>query len=212
MRTANRWTVRLLSCALIVALCGIPEAVQAQSAAQVQRHNIAGEEPPLQDQRTPPDPVVRDQVTVPEAAALPDAPSSARLMAQAQATPAPPANSAPASEPAASPQDQTAPQQDQTATPQGTSAATTPTTNQNGQAPATQNKPAEEPAGAAAAQAGVTSGGAASKPAGMAIAPAKQRQVRSLLIKLGAIAAGGAAIGAVVALSKGSPSKPPGAK
>ena len=74
-----------------------------------------------------------------------------------------------------------------------------------------QSKP-QEPAGTAAAQAAQTSGGAASKPAGMAIAPAKQRQVRSFLIKLGAIAGAGVAIGTVVALSKGSPSKPPGAR
>lgn len=68
----------------------------------------------------------------------------------------------------------------------------------------------QNPLGAAAAQQGVTAGGAASRPAGNAIAPAKQRQMRSLLIKLGAIAAGGAAIGAIVALSRGTPSVPPG--
>jgi hypothetical protein len=53
-------------------------------------------------------------------------------------------------------------------------------------------------------------GGAASKPAGTAIAPAKQRQVRSFLIKMGAIVAGAAALGTVFALSKSSPSTPPG--
>lgn len=78
--------------------------------------------------------------------------------------------------------------------------------NQNAQ----QQQKDQNPVGAAAAQKGVTAGGAASKPAGTAIAPAKQRQVRSLLLKLGLIAAGGAAIGAVYALSKGTPSTPPG--
>lgn len=77
---------------------------------------------------------------------------------------------------------------------------------------ASQKKNTQEPAGAAAAQVGTTSGGAASRPAGMAIAPAKQRQVRSLLIKVGAIAAGAVAIGAVVGLARSSPSRPPGAK
>ncbi len=67
------------------------------------------------------------------------------------------------------------------------------------------------PLGAAAAEAGVTAGGAASRPAGSAIAPTKQGQKRSLLIKLGLIAAGGAAIGAVYGLSRGTGSKPPGA-
>jgi outer membrane biosynthesis protein TonB len=73
-----------------------------------------------------------------------------------------------------------------------------------------QNKKDETPVGAAAAQKGETAGGAASKPTGTAIAPAKQRQVRSLLLKLGMIAAGGAAIGTVLALTKGTPSVPPG--
>ena len=74
-----------------------------------------------------------------------------------------------------------------------------------------QRKP-EAPAGAAAAQEGKTAGGPASKPAGAAIAPAKQRQVRSLLLKLGAVAAAGAAIGTVVALTRGTSSVPPGAR
>jgi hypothetical protein len=71
--------------------------------------------------------------------------------------------------------------------------------------------PSEAPLGAAAAQAGKTSGGAASKPAGTAIAPAKQRQTRSLLIKIGAVAAGAAAVGIIYGLSRGTPSVPPGA-
>lgn len=69
----------------------------------------------------------------------------------------------------------------------------------------------QQPAGTAAAEKTATVGGAGSKPAGTAIAPAKQRQVRSLLIKLGAIAAAGAAIGIVYSLSRSSPSTPPGA-
>lgn len=73
------------------------------------------------------------------------------------------------------------------------------------------SKPPQEPAGTAAAGRASTVGGAASKPAGTAIAPAKQRQVRSLLIKIGAIAAAGAAIGIVYGLSKGTSSRPPGA-
>ncbi len=75
-----------------------------------------------------------------------------------------------------------------------------------------QNQPKEAPIGAAAAQAGKTTGGTASKPAGTAIAPAKQHQSRSLLIKLGAIAAAGAAVGIVYGLSRSSPSVPPGAR
>ena len=69
----------------------------------------------------------------------------------------------------------------------------------------------QEPEGTAAARAARTIGGPASKPAGSAIAPAKQRQIRSLLIKIGAIAGAGAALGTVYALTRGTPSKPPGA-
>jgi len=69
-----------------------------------------------------------------------------------------------------------------------------------------------EPAGTAAAQIGKLKGGPASKPAGAAIAPAKQRRVRSYLLKFGAIAGAGIAVGTVLALSHGSPSRPPGAQ
>ncbi|HSE50445.1 MAG TPA: hypothetical protein VLA96_14660 [Terriglobales bacterium] len=79
------------------------------------------------------------------------------------------------------------------------------------QLPAQSTSKPQEPAGTAAAGEAITVGGAASKPAGTAIAPAKQRQVRSLLIKLGAIAAAGAAVGIVYGLSKGTSSRPPGA-
>ena len=67
----------------------------------------------------------------------------------------------------------------------------------------------ERPIGTAAAEIGNASGIVASKPAGVAIAPAKQRQSRSLLIKLGAVIGAGVAIGTVMALSNGSPSRPP---
>lgn len=70
-------------------------------------------------------------------------------------------------------------------------------------------KPAE-PVGAATAESVPTTGGAAAKPAGVAIAPAKQHQTRSLLIKVGAVLAAGAALGTVYALSHGTSSTPPG--
>jgi len=75
-------------------------------------------------------------------------------------------------------------------------------------------KPPQQPAaplGTATAQQGATRGGVASKPAGEAIAPAKQHQVHSLLIKVGLLAAGAAAVGAVVGLTRGTSSVPPGA-
>src|ERR1041384_1676233 len=67
----------------------------------------------------------------------------------------------------------------------------------------------ERPIGPAAAEIGNASGIVASKPAGVAIAPAKQHQSRSLLIKLGELIGAGVAIGTVMALSNASPSRPP---
>lgn len=79
--------------------------------------------------------------------------------------------------------------------------------------PAPEQKPQPpevKPLGTAAAQPVTPSGTAASQPAGAAIAPAKQHRTRLLLIKVGAIVGAGAAVGAVLALSAASPSKPPG--
>jgi hypothetical protein len=75
---------------------------------------------------------------------------------------------------------------------------------------APQPKKPSEPVGAATAESVPTAGGAAAKPAGVAIAPAKQHQTRSLLIKIGAVVAAGAALGTVYALSHGTSSTPPG--
>ena len=74
---------------------------------------------------------------------------------------------------------------------------------------AVQTQTPTEPTGTAAAEAEKPSGNAASRPAGAAIAPAKQHQVRSLLIKLGFIAGAGAALGTVYALSQASPGRVP---
>jgi hypothetical protein len=66
----------------------------------------------------------------------------------------------------------------------------------------------QEPLGTATAEGVPTVGGAASRPAGEAIAPAKQNQKHSLLIKVGLIAAAGVAGGTVYALTKGTSSRP----
>lgn len=79
------------------------------------------------------------------------------------------------------------------------------------EAPKPKQQPSQ-PVGAATAEKVPTAGGAAAKPAGAAIAPAKQHQTRSLLIKIGAIAAAGVAAGTVFALSRGTSSRPPGAQ
>ena len=71
--------------------------------------------------------------------------------------------------------------------------------------------PAPQPSGTAVAPEVQVSGGAASKPAGVAIAPPKQRQIRTWLIRFGFIAGAGVAIGTVAALSAASPGRVPNA-
>lgn len=66
----------------------------------------------------------------------------------------------------------------------------------------------QQPLGTATAEGVPVVGGGASRPAGAAIAPAKQNQRRSWLIKLGVLAAVGVAGGTVYALTKGTPSHP----
>lgn len=90
-----------------------------------------------------------------------------------------------------------------------------PTENPGQQLPATpapqtnsEQPQIQEPLGAATAEGVPTVGGAASRPAGEALAPAKQKQRRSLLLKMGLIAATGIAVGTVYALSKGTSAKP----
>jgi cytoskeletal protein RodZ len=69
----------------------------------------------------------------------------------------------------------------------------------------------QRPVGTAAAEAPKVSGITAAQPAGIAIAPAKQHRVRTIVIKVGAIMGAGAALGTVIALTAATPSKPPGA-
>lgn len=69
--------------------------------------------------------------------------------------------------------------------------------------------PPAQPSGTAVAPAVELSGTAASKPAGVAIAPPKQRRLRTWLIRFGFIAGAGAALGTVAALSASSPGRVP---
>lgn len=119
------------------------------------------------------------------AKSLPDAPSATLQQQQQQ--------------PAQQQSQQTADQQSATTQPQNSS-----------QTDNTKDKKNQAPLGAAAAEGAATAGGAASRPAGQALAPANQNQKRSLLIKLGLVAAGAAAIGTVYALSHATGSTPPG--
>lgn len=94
-------------------------------------------------------------------------------------------------------------------TQQPAQAAPQPTTELNQRPAPARQEPSPEPLGTAAAEGIRTTGVGGSKPAGSAIAPAKQKQTRSLLIKVGLVAAAGAALGIVYGLSRGTPSTPP---
>jgi hypothetical protein len=71
--------------------------------------------------------------------------------------------------------------------------------------------PVQKPVGTAVAGSPLASGIAASQPAGVAIAPAKQHRVRTIVLRTGAILGAAVAVGTVVALTAATPSKPPGA-
>jgi hypothetical protein len=73
-----------------------------------------------------------------------------------------------------------------------------------------QQKTPHEPVGTAVAEPIQTTGVAAARPVGAAVAPGKQRRTRSILIKVGSLVGVGVAIGTTLALSQGSPSRPPG--
>jgi len=120
---------------------------------------------------------------------LPDSPSATIAQATSQAQ-----SSQPAANQSQPPTNQTQPSQAPTQSPQ----------------PAQKPGPPQKPLGTAAAEGTSVTGVAASNASGAAIAPAKQKRLRSLIIKVGAIVGAGVAIGTVAALSAGSPSKPPG--
>lgn len=74
---------------------------------------------------------------------------------------------------------------------------------------ATENQKApEKPVGAAAAPGESAAGVTAARPAGAVIAPAKQRRVRAILIRVGLLVGAGVALGTVMALSHATPSQP----
>jgi hypothetical protein len=74
-----------------------------------------------------------------------------------------------------------------------------------------QDQEGQVPSGTAGAKAPNVKGAPVAQPSGAAVAPPRQRNHRSLLIKLGVLAGAAVAVGAVVALSEKSPARPPGA-
>jgi hypothetical protein len=227
MRNSKRWSTAILTLATAFVLCGGPEmALAQQNPADAQQQQPSGS---AQNANTQSADTQNTQTAQPSDqnnaqqnnAQAPDAQNQQSQSEQAvqqqqqqsrpgiidpskgPLTPAPTANpdeQQPTTEPQNLPD---APSSTQGAQPQLQPQTETP--------PQKTRPRSTQPVGVGTAQQAPTAGGAASKPAGAAIAPAKQKQYRSLLIKIGAIAAGGAALGAVYALSRGTKSTPPGA-
>jgi hypothetical protein len=65
-----------------------------------------------------------------------------------------------------------------------------------------------KPIGTAVAPVEAVTGVTASRPVGAAIAPAKQRRARAILIRVSIVVGTAVAVGTVVALSRASPSRP----
>lgn len=187
MKHTQLWTSRALIAVTAFALCGVPESVCAYA-----------QEP----QSTQPQTTQTQQQGTLAPEATQQAPATPAAAPQRGTTIDPsqgPLTPIPTQTPEA-----TAPAQDQVENPSPAPPSTIPATPQPQQTDRQRN-----PLGAAAAEGVKTEGGGASRPAGTAIAPAKQRQVRSFLIKFSAIAAAGVALGTVYALSKGTSSTPP---
>lgn len=212
----------LLIFALAFALCGAPEVLAQTAAAAPQAQTTPQANPGKLWDDPQPQPA-------PPAMAQPTPPAAQPNPSIAQPQPSAPAQDTPTAPPTAAQQNRgttvdpsagplvpdNAPQQNlpqpnapDGALPNAPSATASEQPPQTAPRPRPQ-QPAPEPLGTAAAESVRTTGLGASKPAGTAIAPARQRQMRSLLIKLGAVAAAGIAIGTVYGLSKGTPSVPP---
>ena len=217
--TSQHRITRILSTLLIAGLCSAP-LLRAQ---QTNPTNPSAAQQPPETSQQPQPPTTQQPATTQPAQTAPAQPTNeaAPAAAPAQNTqPAAPANQTQPPPQPASPGTSVNPSQaplapvttypdasDTQQEQQTPNAAPQTTTIPEGPKP----KPQTEPVGAATAESVPTAGGAAAKPAGVAIAPAKQHQTRSLLLKIGAVAAAGAALGTIFALSHGTSSTPPGA-
>ncbi|HEX6822626.1 MAG TPA: hypothetical protein VF123_11255 [Candidatus Sulfotelmatobacter sp.] len=172
----------LLSAVFAMVALDLPFTTRAQAQENPPEHKTV--------QKVAADPgQVAPQLTYAALSELPDSPGSVREQQQDHANQQN-GSAATQTEPAASPQ-------------------ANPPSNQPGDTQT--NQKLQRPVGTAAAEAPRVSGITAAQPAGIAIAPAKQHRVRTLVIKVGAILGAGAAVGTVIALTQATPSKPPGA-
>jgi hypothetical protein len=186
----------ILSTLLVAAVCSAPQLIAQQS------NPSTAQQPPETASQQPQQPTNTQPTNTQPANTQPAQPAPTQQPSQ-------PANQGTTVNPSQAPLQPVTTYPDASDTQQQPSPNATPqTTTTIPEAP--QPKKPAEPVGAATAESVPTTGGAAAKPAGVAIAPAKQHQTRSLMIKIGAALAAGAALGTVYALSHGTSSTPPG--
>ncbi len=173
--------MRPLSSSLASVVCAFALAFPVGLFGQEQQSGINGRQQVEVNQTEVSAHAGTDSEALKAAAELPDSPGAASAKLQQQA----------------------AGQQSPSQTPSGQAAS------DSSQPQAQQKTP--RPVGTAAAEAPKVSGVTAAQPSGVAIAPAKQRRVRTIVIKVGAIVGAGAALGTVIALTRATSSKPPGA-
>ena len=196
----NHWIYRPIGILLTIVLAGTPEICAAAAsqaadgrAAPAPTTSAPEKSTPVLYRAQPGQDAVLEEI-------LPDSPGTLIAKQNEPATPA--SDSSVESSQTAQSDTQQQKATSESNTPPGQNGSTNPG--------GSQSENGQQPVGAAAAQLGRTTGGAASKPAGAALAPTQQRHTRSLLLKLGLLAGAGIAVGSVAALSKASPSKPPG--
>ncbi len=195
MRSWSYWLRHQVACGLVILLAA-PFADGATTAP------LPGQATSSQQTGAPAAPAGQSQAPAPDntAPAVP-APDAAQnpVPSTGVTPPVSPSTTAPAT------QDST-PAAGQEQAPQATPAQTPEPAQQPAAPP---KRPADTaPVGTAAAPYEKGVGNAASRPAGAAIAPAKQKRTRSILIRVGILVGAAAAIGTVVGLSMASPSRP----
>jgi hypothetical protein len=209
--TVQHRIMSILSTLLVAAICSAPQL-------RAQQSNPSTAQQPPETSQQPQQPATTQPAQTDQAQPATQSPASAQPQNTQAAPPAgqsqqQPGNQGTTVNPSQAPlqpvttyPDAAGAQQEQTAPNANPQTGPAQTTIPEGPQP----KKPSEPVGAATAESVPTAGGAAAKPAGVAIAPAKQHQTRSLLIKIGAVVAAGAALGTVYALSHGTSSTPPG--
>ena len=206
--TFTRISSRFLAALLIVTLCGVPATVQAWQQPTGGETQSAPAPTPVPAEPVPGTGTESQPATLPPTQEPAPAPTQ-----QGGAQPQTGTTVDPSQGPLEPAPSDAAPEALPSAETPGTAPGEQPTQEEETVVEQLPDKPVPQkpadPLGAATAQTGRTAGGAASKPAGTAIAPAKQRQVRSLLIKIGAIAGAGLALGTVYMLTRKTPGSPP---